>query len=540
MSNAFTRALRRRPTQREPLAGKNTVANSAGGYSFELDQWGQLHRFLILGTEGGSYYASEQSLTVENAAIVDRCVADDPQRTVDIIVEVSSGGLAPKNTPAIFALAVCASANDPEARTAAGAALGQVCRIGTHLYQFVDFMKLLGRRGWGRGLRRSVARVLTDMPVERLALHAVKYRQREGWTYRDLLRLSHAVTDDADRNVLFGFMVGKPDRVELASRDSLSIVDAYLRLNELDPETQVGPAAALIEAHELPWEAVPDGFRRSPAIWEALLPSMGVTALTRNLATLARLGMLTPMSDIERHVVGVLNDQDRISASREHPVRFLDAQLVHASGGMAGRSRGAVYEANSSVLDALDQAFRLAFTNVEPSGARVYIGLDVSGSMGFRACAGSVVMTPRDGAAAMAIITADSEPLCHVAAFASHMEPVDITGSMTVRQAVSQTRGMRFGPTDCAQPMLDALDKGIEVDLFAIYTDSETWFGDVHPVDALNRYRKETGIPARLAVIGMVANRFTIADPDDAGMLDLVGFSASTPQVLSAFAGGNI
>jgi 60 kDa SS-A/Ro ribonucleoprotein len=34
----------------------------------------------------------------------------------------------------------------------------------------------------------------------------------------------------------------------------------------------------------------------------------------------------------------------------------------------------------------------------------------------------------------------------------------------------------------------------------------------------------------------MTSNGFAIADPDDAGMLDVVGFDASTPPVLADFA----
>jgi 60 kDa SS-A/Ro ribonucleoprotein len=48
------------------------------------------------------------------------------------------------------------------------------------------------------------------------------------------------------------------------------------------------------------------------------------------------------------------------------------------------------------------------------------------------------------------------------------------------------------------------------------------------------------GIPAQLVVVGMVANRFTIADPDDAGMLDVVGMDTATPQVITDFARGQI
>ncbi len=98
--------------------------------------------------------------------------------------------------------------------------------------------------------------------------------------------------------------------------------------------------------------------------------------------------------------------------------------------------------------------------------------------------------------------------------------------------------GLPFGGTDCALPMLYALDRGRAVDTFVIYTDSETWAGDIHPVEALRRYRRETGIAARLIVVGMVANGFTIADPNDPGMLDVVGFDTSTPEVIGGFARG--
>ena len=41
--------------QSAPLAGQ--VANSARGYAWAVDDWSRLRRFLVLGSEGGSYYA---------------------------------------------------------------------------------------------------------------------------------------------------------------------------------------------------------------------------------------------------------------------------------------------------------------------------------------------------------------------------------------------------------------------------------------------------------------------------------------------------
>jgi 60 kDa SS-A/Ro ribonucleoprotein len=84
--------------------------------------------------------------------------------------------------------------------------------------------------------------------------------------------------------------------------------------------------------------------------------------------------------------------------------------------------------------------------------------------------------------------------------------------------------------------MLYAAEHRIEVDVFMVLTDSETWSGQVHPVQALRQYREQTGIPARLIVQAFVANRFSIADPGDAGMLDVIGFDTAVPSLIRDFA----
>ena len=88
--------------QSEPVPGVPMVPNQAGGYVFAIDDWARLDRFLILGTEGGTYYATERKATMENAEAVCRCIAADGARTVRRIVEISQSGRAPKNGPAIL------------------------------------------------------------------------------------------------------------------------------------------------------------------------------------------------------------------------------------------------------------------------------------------------------------------------------------------------------------------------------------------------------------------------------------------------------
>jgi 60 kDa SS-A/Ro ribonucleoprotein len=101
---------------------------------------------------------------------------------------------------------------------------------------------------------------------------------------------------------------------------------------------------------------------------------------------------------------------------------------------------------------------------------------------------------------------------------------------------VKQISNLDFGNTDCALPMLYATENKLEVDMFQIFTDNETWSGGMHPFEALRQYRQQSGRNAKLVVNGMTATGFSIADPNDAGMLDVVGFDTSTPSVVAEFA----
>jgi 60 kDa SS-A/Ro ribonucleoprotein len=118
------------------------------------------------------------------------------------------------------------------------------------------------------------------------------------------------------------------------------------------------------------------------------------------------------------------------------------------------------------------------------------------------------------------------------------MTPISFTPKQRMDDVLKNMQALSplMGGTDCALPMLDALEKKLAVDVFAIYTDSETWHGKVHPKQALDMYRQKMGRAAKLVVVGMVANKFSIADPKDLGMFDVVGFDSVTPQLISEFA----
>lgn len=524
--------------QNLPIPGTAMRPNSAGGYSFTVDDWRRLRRFLILGSEGGTYYIAERALTLENANAALACIQRDAERVVREIVAISEAGRAPKNDPAIFALALVASHGGTEARRAALAALPQVCRTGTHLFQFATYAQSM--RGWGRGLRRGVAAWYRAHDARGLAYQVVKYRQRDGWTHTDTLRLAHPKPATDAQSMIFRWVTHREDAawsrdITPPEDEALAFIWAFERAQRAEDAATI---IRLIERYDLPREALPTQWLKEAAVWEALLARMPLTALIRNLGVMAKVGLLTAHSAAEARIVERLSDDEALRKARVHPIALLSALRVYAQGrGVRGDGE---WRPTARVIDALDAGFYRAFQNVESSGQRVMLALDVSGSMSMGTVAGVPGLTPRDASAAMALVTARTEPRYSVTAFQGQMVGIDISARMRLDDALKVVSGFPYGPTDCAQPMLYALEHGLEVDTFVIYTDSETWLGAIHPAQALRQYREQMGIPARLVVVAMTSNGFSIADPQDAGMLDVVGFDSATPQMITDFARGQL
>jgi len=516
-------------TQREALPGQ--VANSGGGFSFAVDDWTRLDRFLVLGTEGGSYYATQRTLTRENAAVVERCLAADGKRTVRAIVEISKAGRAPKNDQAILALAMAARKGDDQTRAAAYAALPAVCRTGTHLYMFVNFATQMG--GWGRGLRRAVGAWLNERPAQDAAYQAVKYQQRDGWSMRDLLRLSHPTPRSAAHGVLYDFITnGEIDDASVAEYDELNILMATQAVKRASTVTEV---VDLIRANNLPREVVPTQWLNKVEVWEALLAKMPMGAMLRNIAKMTRVGLIAPLSQATELVTTRLANQNAITKARLHPLAILNAQKTYQSG--HGQRGGGSWSPVPAVIDALDAAFYLSFGSIKPTGKAHLLALDISASMTWSKVANSA-FTPREASAAMALVTAAVEPRYHVVAFSDGIRDAGITAKMRLSDAIAKIERMPASNTDCALPMIWAMDNKAKVDGFVIYTDSETNGWRMHPSEALRAYRKQSGIDARSVVVGMIANQFTVADPNDSGMLDVVGFDTSAPSVISDFIAG--
>ncbi len=338
------------------------------------------------------------------------------------------------------------------------------------------------------------------------------------------------------KNALFRWMV--KGAIDGPGTGASKIIWAFERAKATKAKKEL---IELIREFKLPREAIPTTWLTDPDVWAALLEDMPMTAMIRNLATMTRVGLLSPLNAATRRVTTMLTTKAALKKARVHPIAILSALMTYKSG--RGVRGGGQWSPLSKIVDALDAAFYLSFDNVESTGKRWMLALDVSGSMGCGTIAGVPGLTPRVASAAMALVTAATEVNHFFVAFTSGgkspgrgVSSLDISPRMRLDAVVKKVSDLDFGGTDCALPMLYAMDKGLDVDVFVVLTDNETWAGKIHPVQALAEYRATRGIAAKVIVVGMVSNGFSIADPNDAGMMDVVGFDTNVPQLMADFA----
>ena len=535
-------------TQRTP-GRTDEVRNNAGGFVFKVSDKDRLERFLILGTDGGTYYVGERKFTEDNVAFVRKMIKRNERLVVDTIVDVSVNGRAYKNSPALFALALVLAEGQDKAY--AREAVQKVARTSTHLFEFAGYVDDLA--GWGRAKRKAIAEWYESKDAGSLAYQAVKYRGgRNNWTHRDLFRKSHPEGVD---QAVGNFILGK----ELTVGDD-SIISAFTAMQAAGTVKEV---IAVLDRHKnLPWETIPTQFLKDADVWKALFHNGALRgqALVRNITRLSRIGAFNDLMFAAEYAARLV-DEEMIRQTRLHPINFLNAIVTHEEGqiqrgGVAyswyGNGRKKDWNTVPQILDALNAGFHLSFKTIEPAGKRTMLAIDVSPSM--EANVLGLDLTASQVAAAMAMTVARTEPAHVIKGFASGgrgygygrrsgadgISELGITANTSLATAMRKMQAANWGGTDCAAPMLWAKANNVAVDTFVVITDNDTWAGNIKPVQALQQYRKATGIDARLAVVALAASPFTIADPNDSGMMDFVGFDAGAPRVLADFSAGRI
>jgi 60 kDa SS-A/Ro ribonucleoprotein len=545
-----------RTPQTQPVLGRtDQVKNSAGGYVFLKSDWERFEDFMCLGTTGGSYYAGQDKLTTDNVQFLIDLAKSRSKEVAERATELSAAipARVPSPRACLFALAAVSAFGDPEGVQAVKRLFPTAARTTDHFSMFFGYRKQFKSKVTARGrapvasraYRSALSSWFLAADVDDVAFRACKALQRktpagEAFALRDAVRIAHPVSDTPERKALLGWLAG--DISDELAAAKLPAVSKYLQ-----GKAATTPAKAVKAVTELriPWEFLPSEVLSDKGVWEALASTVGITALIRNLARMTRIGAIAPLSITTEIVTRRLTSAEALAKGRVHPMTVYLALKVYASGTSkpSPKAPAQFWVPNADVMDALEEAYELSFGYTEPSGKKLLIAVDSSGSMGGRyghrqvTLNGSDLGTPYQVASSIALTLKRVErENAHVIDVdtAVHQSPI----TARTRLAEIQKSGRDGGGTNLSLPFEYAKVAGIVVDGFFIGTDNETWEGGSQPFQSLESYRRQFNPAAKVAVASYVPNPYSIMEQGDPGVVNMSGLDASLPLAVTGFMRG--
>lgn len=506
--------------QSKPIFGRSDmVKNDAGGFVFEITPKQLLERFLLIGSEGGTYYVSEQKLTEDNAKKIVEMIKVDGLTVVGTVIDVMTNNRAPKTDASLFVLALAATYGNAITKKAAYDAVSKVTKTSTHLFMFLANIQNL--RGWSNGLRKAVAKFYTTRTNDQIAYQMTKYRNRAGFTHADALRLSHPKAKDEQQNALFKYAVGKDAEKQVDH----PLVQSFERAQTASDKDLL----AIIAEGKLTWEMIPTEKLNAKGVLEALLPNMPLTALIRNLNRFAYNDLTDSNNPVTKAIVAKLTDEEAIKKSGLHPLNVVNSMLTYSSG--HGKLGGKTWKPNQNIVDALAETYEFALKAIVPTGKNILIGVDISGSM--KAEVGGFAMNCSQVANILAVTMLKSEKNAELVWFDTVLKKPTIGKRNSVDEVLRMSP--TGGGTDCAQPLVHASNTMNHYDAIIILTDTETWAGPRHGLDVLNSYRKNVNKNVKVIEVALEGRGESTMPSDDPNVLRVVGFDASVIQIINKY-----
>ncbi|CAN7993200.1 unnamed protein product [Ixodes hexagonus] len=544
----------------------------------------RLRRFLYTGLEGNRYQPGRRDFSAESVQSAPSLIAD--KRGVEVVKEVLCFTKGEPRTlcpdALAYVLALCAASDDTATKAAAYRAFKEVCSSPTQLFALTRFLESVSEgTGWGRAHRNAVAAWYTRRNPRELATQVTKVVRRHRWTHQDVIRLAHVRPPPSNLGVSLvlryltkGFQAAEE---YLAEEQGKGVVDpeavevlAYLRgVHEVKRTTDEQAAARLVEMHDLALEHIPTHFLKSKEMWVCLVPRLPLRLLLEQLPRLARGGLLKG-SCVLRPLLERLQSDNSLADSgcplgpletyalgrslEGCPSSSLGAGTSSQHGGAGrgpysrpwggphagpGGKRGHRHH-RSQLEDVLASLHVSSFKTVVSTGKRYLVAVDVRSPMAHGRTVGLGALTPAEASGLLLQALARAETNVTALAFSARgLVDMEINNKMTLADISRRMRETPMGPVNVSLPLRWAREQKRLFDVFLVCTDNQTQTWDVHPAEALKEYREALNLPqAQLVTCAMCSHGFSLAPPDEFGMLDIAGFDVNVLRIIQDFALG--
>lgn len=316
---------------------------------------------------------------------------------------------------------------------------------------------------YGRAVPKPVKRGVADAAVRLYTERSLlKYdTASHGFRFGDVIDLTHPAARDERQGALFTHALDRRHNRDNPVPEELGMLRARAELMALPVAERRalldrGDAAEVLARAGMTWEALA-GWLQGPmdaAVWQAVIPSMGPMALTRNLRNFDEAGV---SDETAAAVASRIADPGEVARSRQLPMRFLSA-----------------YRAAPSLRwgQALESALQASLANVPGMPGRTLILVDRSGSMFWGKPSKHSQLSAADTAAVFGAALALRAERADLVQFGTAHEEVRVGKGEALLRVVE-----RFGNLGGTNTAAAVRDNYRGHDRVVIVTDEQAWAG---------------------------------------------------------------
>lgn len=496
------------PSHRGKHVPAADARNEAGGAAYQYTDRHLLAQFACTGCLNGTFYAAagSQLETIANAA-----QNVEPEFLAKVALYARKQAHM-KDVPAL--LCAMLAARDV---AVLDRIFDEVIDTGKMLRNFVQIVRsgVVGRKSLGSRPKKLVQRWFDARSDEAVFRASVGSNP----SLADVIKMVHPRPKTPSRNALYGYLLGRDH--------DASALPALVLAHEQYKATRSGPTPdvpfQMLTALHLQTEQWAEIARR--ASWQ----------MTRmNLNTFARHGVFD-VDGMTELLAARLRDPALIAQSRVFPYQLLVAYHQSST------------KVPHDVREALQDAMEIAVRNVSAAAGKVYILLDVSGSMsapvtGYRRGATSSVRCV-DAAALMAATFLRHNPNAEVLPFDTEVRDARVNPRDSIMTNARMLASLCGGGTDCSRPLQALNARKAMGDLVIFVSDNESWVSRTYPQHGTDMMREWHVFQARNPAAKLVCLDMqpyaTSQIKAEVNVLNIGGFSDAVFTVIEQFATGN-
>ena len=504
MANAALFSTKNRST-------KADTVNQAGGRAYSMSDKHALAQMAATGMLGSTYYASADSQ-------LDTVLELAQKVPVDFLAKVAiysrQAGYM-KDMPALL-VAVLASRDVELCKRV----FPSVIDNGRMLRNFVQIMRsgVTGRRSLGSAPKKLVKAWLDGRRDDQIFRDSVGTNP----SLADVIKMVHPSPSDKSRDQLYAYLIGG----KYDGRSLPKLVKAYEKFKKGTPGNR--------EVPNVPFQML-DSLELTNDEWKSVAENARWQMTRMNLNTFARHGIFEDRK-LTKMITERLRDADNVHGAMAFPYQLLQAHKNVGDG------------VPKSVKAALEDAMEISVDNVPRFEGKVFVAVDVSGSMSWAVSDGFSrnAMSCREIAALFASCIVRNNPDTDVYRFTTTAQYVDLNPRDSIMSNAETIFRGPSGGTDCSCVIRELNRKNEKGDAIILLSDNESWAdrgyysrGSTGTTEEFRKFQKRNP-GAKLINVDLAANKSTQAkETKDGSILNVGGFSDKVFNVVGAFLESN-